>query len=384
MHLGALCKSLKKWVLTTDRAQRNRMAMTGISVLIALCCIVVINLAALAGTTPAHWMRTWSLVTCAGFVVPIVLIRSGWTKRLRDPALTQFQIRFALLCNAIAYVLMGPARGISLVLLALIMLFALFDVTPRQMAVNIAYALALFGTAFAAVAWLDGPYRQPVVEWAYAAMVVIVLLGIYFVTMRVNNIRQRLKRQKNELTEALAQIQQLATHDELTGLPNRRHMLALLENELMRSQRDARPWMVALLDIDFFKLVNDTHGHAAGDQVLQAFAASVREALRGNDVLARWGGEEFLLLLGDTQPSAALALLERVRQAVENHTVDVQGQKVGVTVSIGVAAYTPGKSVAQLLEQADQALYRAKSGGRNCVMEAKPVRTAAPRNFFVV
>ena len=252
MRVCAHFNTLKKWVLTTDRHQRTRMVMTGVSVLIALCCIVIVNLAAIAGTTPMHWILVWSLVTCTGFVVPIVLIRSGRTRHLRDPALTQFQSRFALLCNAVAYVLLGPARGIALVLLSLIMLFAVFDVSPRQMAANIAYALALFGIAFGTVAWLDQPYRQPVVEGAYAVMVVIVLLGIYFVNVRLNKIRQRLKQQKHELTLALAQIHQLATHDELTGLPNRRHMMALLEAEHLRSQRDARPWMVALLDIDFF------------------------------------------------------------------------------------------------------------------------------------
>lgn len=384
MRHCARCKALENWVLTTDRHQRIRMVMSGFAFLVALCSIVLINLAAMTGTAGTHWMLAWSLLTGTGFLVPIVLIRSGWSKRLRDPALTQFQIRYALVSNAFAYVLLGPARGIALVLLSLILLFGVFDVSPRQMATNIAYALALFGAAFAAVAWLDEPHRNPWVDVAYAAMVVIVLLGISFVTLRLHQIRQRLTRQKHELTQALAQIQQLATHDELTGLPNCRHMMALLEAEHLRSQRDARPWMVALLDIDLFKLVNDTHGHAAGDQVLQAFATTVREAVRGTDMLARWGGEEFLLLLHDTQPGAALLVLERVRQAVQLRTVELQGQQVRITVSIGVAAHTGGKSVAQLLDEADQALYRAKSDGRNCVVEAEPPRAAVHADITLV
>ncbi len=383
MHESARFTALKNWVLTTDRHQRIRMVMTGSAAVIALGCIAITNLAAVAGSTPAGWMLVWSLVTCMGFLVPLVLIRSGRTQHLRDPALTQFQVRFALLSITVAYVLLGPARGISLVLLSLIMLFSVFDVSPRQMAANIVYALALFGIAFATVAWLDEPHRQPVVEGAYAAMVVIVLLGITFVTVRLNKIRQRLKRQKNELTEALAQIQQLATHDELTGLPNRRHMMSVLETEHLRSQREAGPWMVALLDIDLFKLVNDTHGHAVGDQVLQTFGATVREAVRATDLLARWGGEEFLLLLHNTQPGAARTVLERVRQAVHDCTVETQGQQVRVTVSIGVAAYTKGASVAQVLDHADQALYRAKSEGRNRVVEAMPLLAAAPPEVTV-
>ncbi len=380
MRHCAQLKALKDWALTTDRHQRIRLVMTGFSFLFALCCIVLTNLAALAGTASRQAMVAWSLVTVAGFALPLVLIRSGWSQRLRDPALTQFQIRFALACNAMAYVLLGPARGISLVLLSLVMLFGVFDVSPRQMAANIAYALAMYGSAFAAVAWLDEPYRNPIVEIAYAAMVAIVLLGIAFVTVRLHKIRQRLKQQKQELTQALAQIQQLATHDELTGLPNRRHIMARLETEhqqSQRSQRDARPWTVALLDIDLFKLVNDTHGHAVGDLVLQAFATTVRETVRGTDMLARWGGEEFLLLMYDTQPSAAQPLLERVRQAVQECTVAAHGQQqVRVTVSMGVAAHTSGTSVAQLLDQADQALYRAKSQGRNRVVQAGPAPKA--------
>ena len=379
MRYHAHLKALENWVLTTDRHQRIRLVMSGFSFLFALCCIVLTNLAARAGTASGQTMLAWSLITVAGFALPLVLIRSGWSQRLRDPALTQFQIRFALASNAMAYVLLGPARGISLVLLSLVMVFGVFDVSPRQMAANIACAVAMYGTAFGVVSWLDEPYRNPIVEVAYAVMVVLVLLGIAFVTVRLNKIRQRLKQQKQALTQALAQIQQLATHDELTGLPNRRHIMALLDTEHQRSQRspqDARPWMVALLDVDFFKRVNDTHGHAAGDQVLQTFATTVRAAVRGTDMLARWGGEEFLLLMYDTQPSAAQPVLERVCQAVQNCTVAVQGQQVCVTVSIGVAAHTSGISVAQLLDQADQALYRAKSNGRNCVVEAGPVPKA--------
>ncbi len=379
MRYHAHLKALENWVLTTDRHQRIRLVMSGFSFLFALCCIVLTNLAARAGTASGQTMIAWSLITVAGFALPLVLIRSGWSQRLRDPALTQFQIRFALASNAMAYVLLGPARGISLVLLSLVMVFGVFDVSPRQMAANIACAVAMYGTAFGVVSWLDEPYRNPIVEVAYAVMVVLVLLGIAFVTVRLNKIRQRLKQQKQALTQALAQIQQLATHDELTGLPNRRHIMALLDTEHQRSQRspqDARPWMVALLDVDFFKRVNDTHGHAAGDQVLQTFATTVRAAVRGTDMLARWGGEEFLLLMYDTQPSAAQPVLERVCQAVQNCTVAVQGQQVCVTVSIGVAAHTSGISVAQLLDQADRALYRAKSNGRNCVVEAGPVPKA--------
>ncbi|NMM90228.1 hypothetical protein B2J88_38860 [Rhodococcus sp. SRB_17] len=372
MPLGKHGKALTDWLLTTDPHQRIRMAMAGSAGLLVLGCMVLMNLMAMAGLMRQDWTIWWTLATGCGPVAAILLIRSGRTRHWRDPALTQFQIRYALACTAAAYVLAGQARGGVPVILSLILVFGIFGMSAHQIRWNMAYALLLFSAAFGLVAWLDEPGRIPALEAANAAITVMVLLGSTFLAMRLQRIRAHVARQKLELTRAMALIQQLATHDELTGLPNRRHMMALLEAEHLRSQRDGRVWMAALLDVDLFKQVNDTHGHAAGDQVLQAFAATVRAAVRGTDVLARWGGEEFLLLLHDTEPSAARPVLERVREAVRAQDVVVQGQRVGITVSIGVAARTPGKSVVQLLEQADQALYQAKSQGRNRVVEAAP------------
>ena len=378
MFHRARFQALKNWVLTIDPHQRIRLTMAGFSALLLLCGVLVLNLMAAAGLARLDWVGWWSVFVVVGVLSILLLIRLGRVLHWRDPSLTQLQIRFALVSTAAAYAVAGQARGIVPVMLPILLMFGIFGLNPHHMVQNMAYALLLFAAAFGMVAWLNEPWQLPALEAAYATMVILALLGSTFLAMRMQKIRVHIKRQQHELTQALAQIQQLATHDELTGLPNRRHMLALLEAEHLRSQRDTRPWMVALLDIDFFKLVNDTHGHAAGDQVLQTFAATVREAVRSTDMLARWGGEEFLLLLHDTQPGAALPVLERVRQAVQERTVAVQGQQVRVTVSIGVAAHTAGKSVEQLLDQADQALYRAKSDGRNCVVEAEPAQVARP------
>lgn len=380
----ARCQALENWALTTDPHQRIRLAMAGFACLLMLCCVLLVNLMAIAGLARLDWVGWWSMFAAGGMLAILLLIRLGRTLHWRDPSLTQLQIRFALVCTAAAYVVAGQARGLLPVILSIILVFGIFGLTPRQMVQNMAYALVLFAAAFGLVTWLDEPWRVPALEAAYAAMVFLVLAATTFLAMRMQKIRAQLTHQKHELTLALDQIQQLATHDELTGLPNRRHMMALLEAEHLGSQRGARPWMVALLDIDLFKLVNDTHGHAAGDQVLQAFTATVREAVRGSDVLARWGGEEFLLLLHDTQPGAARPVLERVRQAVQKRTVIVQGQQVRVTVSIGLAAHARGKSVAQLLDQADQALYRAKSDGRNCVVEAEPPQATAQPEIAII
>ncbi len=378
MSHRARFQALKNWVLTIDPHQRIRLTMAGFSALLLLCGVLVLNLMAAAGLARLDWVGWWSVFVVVGVLSILLLIRLGRVLHWRDPSLTQLQIRFVLVSTAAAYVVAGQARGIVPVMIPILLMFGIFGLNPHHMVQNMAYALLLFAAAFGMVASLNEHWQLPALEAAYAAMVILALLGSTFLAMRMQKIRVHIKRQQHELTQALAQIQQLATHDELTGLPNRRHMMALLEAEQLRSQRDMRPWMVALLDIDHFKRVNDTHGHATGDQVLRAFAATVREAVRSTDTLARWGGEEFLLLLHDTQPDAALPILERVRQAVQECTVAVQGQQVRVTVSIGVAAHTAGKSVAQLLDQADQALYRAKSDGRDRVVEADPPQAAQP------
>lgn len=361
-------RPLMGWLLSNDPQQRIRIAMAGFSSVLMVCCVVIVNLMAVAGLARPDWVQWWSLFTGLGLVAVAVLIRTGWARHLRDPSLTQFQIRYALLCNAAAYVILGPARGIALAILSLILLFGIFGMSPRQMVANLFYALALFGAAFVAVAWLDEPGRLPAVEAAYAAMVVLVLLGSTFVTVRLNQIRRRLTRQKTQLSRALERIGHLATHDELTGLVNRRHMAQLLATEHLRCERSGQPLVLALLDLDHFKLINDTHGHAMGDQALRAFATAVQAMVRGTDVLARWGGEEFVLMLPDTDPAAAGPLLERLRLNVQALAVPAQGDSVRITVSIGLATGVPGESVERILERADQALYRAKARGRNQVV----------------
>jgi len=381
MPHGARCKALADWLLTTDPKQRIRMAMAGFASLLMLCCTAIVNLLAVAGLARQDWVGWWTLFTVAGLVALMVAIRSGWSLRLRDPSLTQVQIRYALVCNAAGYAILGEARGITPVILSLILMFGIFGMSPRQLAANMLFALGVFAAAFAAVATMDDPDRKPALELAYAAMVVLVLIGSTFIAVRLQHIRRRLVRQKQALTSALEQIGHLATHDELTGLVNRRRMTELMDVERQRCTRNARPLILALLDLDHFKHINDTHGHAMGDQVLQIFAVTVQNTLRSTDVLARWGGEEFVLMLYDTDPDCAGPLLDRVRQAVQAQATSAPAHALRVTVSIGLAVGEPGETVERILERADEALYQAKARGRNRVVvhgSALPSGTRGP------
>ena len=179
---------------------------------------------------------------------------------------------------------------------------------------------------------------------------------------------------RRQVMAAEARIRELAETDDLTRLANRRHASDRLVAEGAEAARHGRTLSVALLDVDRFKAVNDTHGHEAGDAVLRAVARACEGALRDSDLLARWGGEELLAILPETDRAAALGVAERLRGAVERLQVErTGGGAISVTVSAGVATWVPpGPGCARpdgdvLLRRADEALYRAKASGRNRV-----------------
>jgi len=167
--------------------------------------------------------------------------------------------------------------------------------------------------------------------------------------------------------QAVEDLRRLATVDELTGLPNRRHFMARLEEELARARRNNSPLCLATLDIDHFKPINDTHGHAAGDAVLRQLATVIREKIRLGDSAARLGGEEFALLLPNTNAHQARLVCDRLRGAVADRDFDIGGTAIGVTLSTGVALLHKEDDSVALMRRSDEALYQAKAGGRNQV-----------------
>ncbi len=162
---------------------------------------------------------------------------------------------------------------------------------------------------------------EPALEIAYALVLVLMLTGCMLLSLRLYQLRGRLRKQRQELAAALEENRELASRDALTGLINRRHMRELLELEQRRCVRGVRTMLLAQMDIDHFKSINDTYGHGVGDMALKAFAQTVRDNIRNSDVLARWGGEEFVLLLSDTDVAGAMLTLQRVRAAVEGTTM---------------------------------------------------------------
>jgi len=173
-------------------------------------------------------------------------------------------------------------------------------------------------------------------------------------------------------TDAERRLERMASTDPLTGLLNRRSMSARLKEEEARHLRNGAPFSLILADVDHFKRINDAHGHAAGDRVLSGVAGLLHQALRTQDAASRWGGEEFLLLLPDTDLAGAEELASRLRRDVQQSLAALRGMPEGVTLTFGVAAYARLESVDACLKAADDALYRGKAEGRDRVVSARP------------
>jgi diguanylate cyclase (GGDEF)-like protein len=191
--------------------------------------------------------------------------------------------------------------------------------------------------------------------------------GVTVRTMPLGSLETRLARAINGISSQIAATQEAATVDRLTGVANRQSLLASLFNEVERSSRYNRPLSVAFVDIDHFKAVNDTHGHAVGDVVLRGVAQTIKANLRQTDVIGRYGGEEFMLLLTETEVEDAAVLTEKLRHIVQRLRFEVDGNTtLSVTISIGLAGGVGQQlRVDALVRDADAAMYSAKSLGRN-------------------
>jgi diguanylate cyclase (GGDEF)-like protein len=361
----AFMRTFSDALLTQDRRQRFRLAQAWLACLLLFFCMLALHLAAaldLIDRGPLWW---WSAASLAGMLVVVGVIRSGANRSLSDPAMTMPQMLYAILCAAWGYSFAGLAHGMVGIILAVILMFGMFGLTIRQILWVGVYVLGLFGVVMSVMVQRD-PVHYPIgVEVVYFAMLCIMVAGVALLTVRLHRMRDRLRRQKIELEAALAHIHRLATHDDLTGLVNRRHMQELLENERMRLERTEQDWCVALLDLDRFKSVNDTHGHAIGDEVLRALSRHAHTLIRRTDVLARWGGEEFVLMLPNTRIAMAVTSLERLREHFHATPLVLHGIELPVSFSAGLTEHRRGETVAQTLERADKLCYQAKTAGRN-------------------
>lgn len=187
-------------------------------------------------------------------------------------------------------------------------------------------------------------------------------------------VKTQLKRKRfaDKLWENFHLSMQLATTDAVTGLYNRHYLTSHMDTRMEAAQKQGKDLSILMMDIDHFKAVNDTYGHAVGDKVLKEFATRIGRNIRGVDLAARYGGEEFVVMMPETPADWALMIGNRLREEIANKSFDfdLPEGEIAITVSIGVATSTQGQTPGQLLEEADKALYEAKASGRNKVVVA--------------
>jgi diguanylate cyclase (GGDEF)-like protein len=357
-------------LLSTDPVQRVRLAQAGLAMMLLAAGVAAMHYFVWVGAAqpvPVWW---WSALTLIGMAVFFALIRSGWSRRWHEPSLTVPQMVFALTSAAVAYALLGAGRGAVFPVVMVVLMFGMFIASPRQMRWVSVYAVALFGVAMATMTLANPAVYPAAIEFGHFLLVATMMPAVSMLAERLSRLRQRSRQQRAELAQALARLREHTTRDELTGLINRRHMQDLMEQEHQRCIRSGQTFCLAVLDIDRYKPVNEAHGYAAGDTVLHAVAQEVLRQVRVSDMLARWGGGEFVLMMSDTRAALARGGLERLHQRVGALRIPDGGAALSVTLSGGLAEHHAGETVAQTLERADRAMHEAKAQGRNRVVVA--------------
>ncbi|HEY0817723.1 MAG TPA: diguanylate cyclase [Rhizobacter sp.] len=369
-------------VLGHEARQRLRASQALMVVLVDVLLSFVCAFGVWTGLIDARLALAWSSLTLLGVLGFYAVIRSGWNLRLAsaDPALTLPQGVFSIFSTLGAYLICGPVRGASLLAMAITLVCGMFALKPGQVQRLSVFSVLLLGATMVG-AHLRWPERFPIAEEAlHFMMIAVVLPTIAVLAGQLSTMRHKLRQHRLDLEQALEHNRQLAIRDELTGLYNRRHVMELMDKEAQRAQRNGQPLAIALLDIDHFKRINDSCGHTQGDEVLKAFALAVGATVRDTDVLGRWGGEEFMVVLPDTDAAGAERVLARVHASVGGVSFPCGHESRGVSFSAGIAAAAPGEPLHATIERADSALYRAKDAGRHCsVVADTPDATALAR-----
>ena len=366
-----LLQSLGRLVLGDEPRQRRHLSRFLLSVVVyAFSLLAQLHLLSWSDFVPFHGVMVFVAVLCITVTGFYVAIRSGFSRRFVDPALTVPQMLFATVALAGAYVINPPVRGMLLMIVALVLIFGAFTLTPRNCRRLGWFSVVALAVAMGVGALFAPQIFPPGVEALHLLFSAVVLPTIAALAGQLSHLRDKLHAQRGELREALERIRLLATRDELTGLPNRRHAQDLLDVEASRARRERAPLCLCLIDLDHFKRVNDTLGHAAGDEVLRMVARQAKPVLRDTDVLTRWGGEEFLLLLPDTPLADAERVVERLRQHLSNAETWRERPELRVTFSGGITAHHEGESMQETIARADDMLYRAKTAGRDRVLLA--------------
>jgi diguanylate cyclase (GGDEF)-like protein len=362
-------RPISRFLFGGSARQRRLIGRTTLAGVVGALLLILHYFEVQKGLMTSAQLFWLTVVTLSGTAVFYVLLRFGMGSRLGASHNWTFaQQFFGIVVMVWTFAVVGPDRAAVIGLLVLILIFGVFAFRPREMVGLAVLTLAMLA---AAMFWqhLHDRFAPPVsvsiFQFCYAALAIG---PVCVISSQINGLQRALAGKKEALENALEQIRRLAESDDLTGLMNRRAMAAMMRLEL-RGQHKVPPTIaIALIDIDFFKSVNDKYGHQMGDEVLRRFAEVGKSTLRAGDMFARWGGEEFLMMLQDTSAKQGMECLERVRHALAATSFDDISPGLRITISAGVTDLHLHDTLERAVERADQAMYGAKQSGRDRVI----------------
>lgn len=352
------------------RAKQRR----GIQAMIAASYAVdglILLLYAHAGSIPEIIGPSFTATGLLSVAVYLVLSETGFTERFKDHYFVVPQLIISVLI-LLAFAYLVPNVGLMfLCTLFTAVTFSSLRSTPLQSALLWTVIVAGLAALFLLTDKPIGlPLGNPTERLATLLLFAAAIGRCMYIGLFSSSMRQSLYQSGQKLKEAYRRIEELAELDELTGSFNRRSIMRMLEEEIVRAQRGNAPCSVALIDLDFFKRINDAHGHPTGDEVLRTFAITMFANIRVIDRFGRYGGEEFLLVMPDTGEDAAFSMLDRLRAIVAELDWSAFAPGMRVTLSAGVATLRQNETSDNFLARADSALYASKARGRNRITSA--------------
>jgi diguanylate cyclase len=356
---------------TPARRAKQRRQIQGMIAVSYLVDALVLFIYARAGTIPLSVGPAYAAAGLSSVLLYTMLSELGFNDRFKDHYMVapQSTVSMAIMI-AFAYVV--PDAGVMfLCTLFTVFAFSSLRSTPRQTAtIWIAMSLGLAGLFLLT----DKPMLMPhgnYLERMATMLVFILTIGrCMFIGIFSSALKQSLYQSGLKLKEAYKRIEELAELDELTGSFNRRSIMRMLSEEIDRARRNGTPCSIGLIDLDWFKRINDAFGHPIGDEVLRTFAITVFANIRPVDRFGRYGGEEFLLVLPDASQDGACRMLDRLRAIIADLDWSAFAPSMRVTISAGVATLRPDESPDTFLARADSALYAAKARGRDRIAYA--------------
>jgi diguanylate cyclase len=368
-HSTAMPVRLLPDLLKRRTGQRRQMlAVQGVSYALMTAVLLIY---CYAGTIPMVIPSTYFLTGVGLVAFFVVLSEAQFNDRFEDHYLTIYQVGGHVALQ-LCFLLAAPEIGfVFLSVIFLIFGFGALRMTSRQ--ATITWTLTMIGLA-PIFLLTSTPIALPVgtgTERIAAMLSYVLTIGqCAFVGLYGSTMRKMLYDRSSELKSAYKRIEELAELDELTGASNRRCIMRMLEEEIARSERNGAPCSIALIDLDWFKRINDAYGHPTGDEVLRTFSITMFANIRTVDRFGRYGGEEFLLVLPDMDTERAVRALDRLRAIIADLDWSAFSPGMRVTISAGVAALKPEETPDTFLARADRALYAAKARGRNRIVRA--------------